>query len=52
MAMAIEAITSFGGECSFVEHTGEVYEVAARLAADLQTRNPLPGVPDPAETQP
>ncbi|HHW34360.1 MAG TPA: PLP-dependent cysteine synthase family protein [Paracoccus solventivorans] len=29
----IEAITSFGGECSFVEHTGEVYEVAARLAA-------------------
>lgn len=24
----------------------------ARLAADLQTRNPLPGVPDPAETQP
>lgn len=30
----IEAITGFGGECSFVEHTGEVYEVAARLAAE------------------
>lgn len=30
----IEAITSFGGECSFVEHTGEVYEVAARLASE------------------
>jgi len=30
----IQAITSFGGECSFVEHTGEVYEVAARLAAE------------------
>lgn len=30
----IEAITSYGGECSFVEHTGEVYEVAARIAAE------------------
>jgi len=29
----VEAITRFGGECCFVDHTGEVYAVAAQLAA-------------------
>ncbi|WP_312526331.1 PLP-dependent cysteine synthase family protein [Paracoccus sp. (in: a-proteobacteria)] len=32
-ASKIEAIRSFGGECHFVEHPGEVYDVAIRLAA-------------------
>ncbi len=33
-AAKIEAIRSFGGECHFVEHSSEVYAVAARLAAE------------------
>ncbi|MFB9221837.1 PLP-dependent cysteine synthase family protein [Paracoccus cavernae] len=32
----IEAILSFGGECHFVDHPGEVYSEAARLASETR----------------